>query len=181
MWDAYEEWRAADPSRRPEISLVDGFLAGAAVSLRQVSDDEWLEAAIGAENLGSDRVVAELKGRLETIRAELAGQAPRYVPVLEVNSEGDFDLSAWATGFLETVGPDLEIWAYVLAGKPEGGLLGLLGTHAAGPTGDAVIAAAVRHPNSTQLQAARSTAWEYIPDLLASLYRQRSDLAATPQ
>jgi hypothetical protein len=44
MWQAYETWRAVDPVSRPEQALVDGFLAGAVLSLQNHPDPPNMKA-----------------------------------------------------------------------------------------------------------------------------------------
>jgi len=140
MWQTYERWRSIDTDRRPEISLVDGFLAGAAISLSATADEQWIGAIVAGSSDLDQGARDELTARLSSIRADIDRDEPHYAPVLVVTDEGDFDISAWASGFLEAVGPDLEVWAYVLANKREGGLFGLLCSHAVGPMGGAARA-----------------------------------------
>lgn len=178
MWQAYETWRAADPTERPEVSLVDGFLAGAAISLSTNTDRQWIEAIMGsAPSLTDQGAIDDLTTRLTTIRVELGREDTVYAPVLLVTDEGDFDVSAWASGFLEAVGSDLEVWALVLANTREGGLFGLVCSHALGPMGAAVRAKILTDPESAALETVRTNSWEFIPGLLASLYRKKLELA----
>jgi len=119
---------------------VDGFLAGAAISLSATADEQWIGAIVAGSSDLDQGARDELTARLSSIRADIDRDEPHYAPVLVVTDEGDFDISAWASGFLEAVGPDLEVWAYVLANKREGGLFGLLCSHAVGPMGGAARA-----------------------------------------
>lgn len=179
MWKAYEIWRSEDPAERPEPSVVDGFLAGAAISLSKCTDRQWIEAIIGSDpSLIEQGAVDDLATRLTTIRLELGETNTVYAPVLLVTDEGDLDVSAWASGFLEAVGLDLEVWALVLANTREGGLLGLLGSHAIGPMGAAARARISTDPESSALEAVRSVSWEFIPALMSFLYRKKLELAA---
>jgi hypothetical protein len=179
MWQTYERWRSIDTDRRPEISLVDGFLAGAAISLSATADEQWIGAIVAGSSDLDQGARDELTARLSSIRADIDRDEPHYAPVLVVTDEGDFDISAWASGFLEAVGPDLEVWAYVLANKQEGGLFGLLCSHAVGPMGGAVRAKISDDPQGRELAAFRSRSWEFIPGLLSSLYRTKLELAGS--
>lgn len=182
-WSDYEAWRAGDAGGRPETALVDGSLAGAIVSLRSYPDDEWIEAFTGPEALSAGPgtleagAVAHLRHRMLELRSELAGAENTYTPVLTVTDEGDLDVTAWSTGFIEAIAPDLETWTYVLAQKPEGGLLGLLGSYAVGPMGEAARTRIAKDDDPAALLAARERSWEFIPQLVAALYRKKLELA----
>jgi yecA family protein len=179
MWQAYEDWRSQDPTKRPEPSVVDGFLAGAAISLNTSTDRQWIETIIGSAASHIDQgAFDELATRLTTIRRELSETDTAYAPVLRVTDEGDFDVSAWVSGFLEAVGADLEVWVLVLANTREGGLLGLLGSHAVGPIGAAARTKITNDPDSSALESVRAVVWELIPALMAFLYRKKLELAA---
>lgn len=159
--------------------MVDGFLAGAAISLSTSADEQWIGAIVAGTSDLDQAASDELAIRLSTIRAEIDRDEPRYAPILVVNEEGDFDICAWASGFLEAVGPDLEVWAYVLADKREGGLFGLVCSHAVGPMGDAARAKISNDSQARELIGIRTRSWEFIPSLLSSLYRSKLELAGS--
>lgn len=66
MWQAYEKWRSVDTGERPEISLVDGFLAGAAISLSPSADEQWIGAIVAGTSDLDQAASAELAIRLST-------------------------------------------------------------------------------------------------------------------
>jgi yecA family protein len=176
MWQAYETWRAIDPVSRPEQALVDGFLAGAVVSLQDHPDNYWLTSIVdpGASDDESCRAAsAQIKHRMEEVREQLAEAPSPYAPILTVSDAGDLDVTAWATGFLDAIGPDLEMWAYHLS-KPEAGLLGLIGSNAIGPVGDAGRARLANHEEGADLTALSDRLWEFIPSLVETLYRKKA-------
>ncbi|WP_103727365.1 UPF0149 family protein [Novosphingobium sp. HII-3] len=185
-WSSYCDWQSQDPQHRPEVSLADGYLAGAVVSLQEKSDDLWIADILGdASTWSRDRTVEPderskardvLKVRLAEAREQLASSQTSYAPVLSVSPEGEFDVAAWATGFVEATGPDLEIWLYHLAGTREAGLFGVLGAHAAGPIGDAARSLLSSHAKAADLASLKDQAWEYIGQFVAALYARRSAL-----
>ncbi|MBB4859194.1 yecA family protein [Novosphingobium chloroacetimidivorans] len=185
-WQDYEAWRAGEQGDEPEVPLVDGVLSGAVVSLRSFPDEQWIATIVGEPALNAKpgtlqgRAVAHLKHRMAEIRAALTEDQNGYTPLLTVTEEGDFDLTAWATGFIEAIAPDLETWAYVLAHKPEGGLLGLLGSHAVGTMGEAVKTRISQDADRDVLLAASERSWEFIPQLVKALYDKKLELAAPP-
>lgn len=185
-WKAYEEWQRQDRQNRPDISLADGYLAGAAVSLQVRADEVWIAEILG-QGAGPDRgangALDELSGprrelteRLAETRYSLATGQNTYVPTLDVSADGEFNLTGWASGFLEAAGPDLDMWLYHLAGTPECTLLGLLGTHAVGPMGDAGRAHLTTHEMRQDLENLQARSWEFIPRLLRVLYERRVQL-----
>jgi hypothetical protein len=181
-WREYEAWQAGDPGERPETSLVDGVLAGAVVSLRSYPDDEWLSTIFDRQAFDAEPgsieadAVGQLRLRMAEIRAGIAGDEDAYTPILTITDQGDFDVTAWSTGFLEAIAPDLETWTYVLAGKREGGLLGLLGSHAVGSMGEAARALIDVDDDREALLAVRDESWAFISQLLVILYRKKLEL-----
>jgi hypothetical protein len=182
QWISYKAWQRQDPQNRPDISLTDGYLAGAAVSLQVRTDDVWIAEILGVEAT-NDGALDELSGprrelteRLAETRSSLTTGQNTYVPTLDVSADGEFDLSGWASGFLEATGPDLDMWLYHLAGTPECALLGLLGTHAVGPMGDAGRAHLTTHEKRQDLESLQARSWEFIPRLLRVLYERRVQL-----
>jgi yecA family protein len=180
MWQAYETWRSADPAERPEASLVDGFLAGAVVALQDQPEDYWLGSIIDPATCGDDKgyqdALDQLRHRMEEVRTQLAESPSPYAPILTVTDGGEFDVTAWATGFLEAIGSDLEMWAYHL-NKSEAGLLGLVSSRAIGPVGAAGRTRIAQHENSNELEELSSQLWEFIPTLVETLYRKKVQLA----
>lgn len=174
QWISYKAWQRQDPQNRPDISLADGYLAGAAVSLQVRADEAWIAEILGKGNGpdhedtdADDELSApqqELVERLAETRSSLATGQNTYVPTLHVSADGEFDLSGWASGFLEATGPDLDMWLYHLAGTPECGLLGLLGTHAIGPMGDAGRAHLTTHESDRISRACRLDRGSSSPD-----------------
>ena len=182
-WRDYEAWRAGAQGDAPEMPLVDGVLTGSVISLRSFSDDQWIEMVVGEQALCAEPetleglAVTQLKQRLVEIRSALASDQHDYTPILTMTEEGDFDLTAWATGFIEAIAPDLETWTYILANKSEGGLLGLLGSYAVGAMGEAARASISRNDNRAALLAVREQSWEFIPQLVKVLYAKKLELA----
>ncbi|EJL24242.1 UPF0149 family protein [Novosphingobium sp. AP12] len=181
-WISYQEWQREDPQNRPGISLADGYLAGAAVSLQVRTDDVWIAEILGVEvtNDGAPDELAgprrELMSRLAEARSSLTTGQNTYVPTLDASADGEFDLSGWASGFLEATGSDLDMWLYHLAGSPECTLLGLLGTHAVGPMGDAGKAHIAAHEKRQDLEMLQARSWEFVPGLLQVLYDRKVEL-----
>jgi hypothetical protein len=166
--------------------LADGYLAGAAVSLQVRGDEVWVAEILGQEDDADGRDDGaldalsaprrELLSRLATTRSSLAGAQNTYVPTLDVSEDGEFNLAGWASGFLEAMGPDLDMWYYHLAGSRECALLGLLGTHAVGPMGDAGKAHIAAHGKRQDLEMLQARSWEFIPGLLRVLYERKVEL-----
>jgi hypothetical protein len=166
--------------------LADGYLAGAAVSLQVRGDEVWVAEILGQEDDADGRDDGaldalsgprrELLSRLATTRSSLAGVQNTYVPTLDVSEDGEFNLAGWASGFLEAMGPDLDMWYYHLAGSRECALLGLLGTHAVGPMGDAGKAHIAAHGKRQDLEMLQARSWEFIPGLLRVLYERKVEL-----
>lgn len=161
--------------------MADGYLAGAAVSLQVRADEVWIAEILGVEDPGEstdDGVELsgprrELMERLAETRSSVTKGQNTYVPTLDVSADGEFDLSGWASGFLEATGPDLDMWLYHLAGSPECALLGLLGTHAVGAMGDAGKAHIAAQGNRQDLEMLKARSWEFIPGLLRVLYERK--------
>lgn len=185
-WISYQEWQRQDSQNRPDISLADGYLAGAAVSLQVRADEVWIAEILGQEdhsNRRDDGALDALSGprlellsRLTETRSSLTGAQNTYVPTLDLAEDGEFDLAGWASGFLEAMGPDLDMWYYHLAGSRECALLGLLGTHAVGPMGDAGKAHIAAHEKRQDLEMLQARSWEFIPGLLRVLYERKVEL-----
>ena len=186
QWTFYSAWQRQDPQNRPDISLADGYLAGAAVSLQVRTDDAWIAEILGVEDpreAANDGALDDLYGarrelmeRLGETRSSLTTGQNSYVPTLDVSADGEFDLRGWASGFLEATGPDLDMWLYHLAGSPECALLGLLGTHAVGRMGDAGKAHIAAHEKRQDLEMLQARSWEFIPGLLRALYERKVEL-----
>jgi hypothetical protein len=186
-WKSYQEWQRHDRQTRPDVSLADGYLAGAAVSLQMRTDEVWIAEILGQadpseasddsarDDLSGPRL--ELMARLAETRSLLAAEQSSYVPTLEVAEDGEFDLSGWASGFLEATGPDLDIWLYHLAGCPECGLLGVIATHAVGPLGEAGRAHIAAHKDRQNYEVLHARSWEFIPRLMQTLYQRKVELA----
>lgn len=180
----YLKWHALAPSTRPDIYQADGFLSGAIISLEPLTDDKWIEALIGGSHaqLESNSIEAlaaiDLQGRLTELRTQFAEHRSHHAPILPVDPAGEFDLSAWSSGFLAAIGADIEIWAYLLAGQPEGGRFALISSHAAGRAGNAVRSSMTSHPQGEELQFLADTAWSMISPLLRCLYEKREELLA---
>lgn len=186
-WKSYQEWQRHDRQNRPDVSLADGYLAGAAVSLQIKPDDAWIAEILGQadpseasgdsarDDLSGPRL--ELMDRLTETRSLLTAGRNGYVPTLEVAEDGEFDLSGWASGFLEASGPDLDIWLYHLAGRPECGLLGVIATHAVGPLGEAGRAHIAAHEERQNYEVLQARSWEFIPRLMQALYQRKVELA----
>jgi hypothetical protein len=187
QWTSYSEWQRQDPQNRPDISLADGYLAGAAVSLQVRADEVWIAEILGQEDDSDGRDDSaldalsgsrrELLSRLTETRSSLTSDQNTYVPTLDVAEDGEFDLTGWASGFLEAMGPDLDMWLYHLAGSRECGLLGLLGTYAVGPMGSAGRAHLAIHPERQDLELLQARSWEFLPGLLQTLYTRKVELA----
>ncbi|PEQ10981.1 hypothetical protein B2G71_19380 [Novosphingobium sp. PC22D] len=183
-WDDIEIWRADAPLTRPSSSAVDGFLTGSILSFDESDDDATINAIIGAAEASApankkQKLAAEhLAHRLDEIRRALSDERNSYAPMLTLLDNGDFDLTEWATGFLEAVGPDLDLWLYLLQGKREAGQFGLIGAHAAGPMGQAAREWIAKHEDHDRLNDIVLRQWEFIPSLLRTLYRTRLANAA---
>ncbi len=185
-WNSYQKWQSQDPLNRPEVSIADGFLAGAAVSLQVRADEVWIAEILGhgggpggSDNGALDELSGprrELTERLAETRSSLTTGQNTYVPTLDVAEDGEFNLTNWASGFLEAAGPDLDMWLYHLAVTPECALLGLLATHAVGPMGDAGRAHLTTHERRQDLESLQAQSWEFIPRLLRVLYERRVQL-----
>jgi len=115
--------------------------------------------------------------RLAETRSSLLAGQNTYVPTLDVAEDGEFDLAGWASGFLEAMGPDLDMWLYHLAGSRECAHLGLLGTQAVGPMGNAGRAHLATHPQRQDLEVLQARSWEFLPGLLQTLYTWKVALA----
>lgn len=173
-WSKYKVWQAGDPVTRPEIDLVDGYLAGAAIALHEKSAAEWVAEIIAPQTAEPDegrRLAAEVvAARFKEITAALK-DAGSYIPILSEDGDGGFDLSGWATGFMEAIGADADLWSYILADKAQGGLMGLIAVHAVGETGTIARQYVADNTNGVRLNKVAAEAWSFIPGLLEFLYR----------
>jgi hypothetical protein len=185
-WDDVHTWHITDPACRPDCSTADGFLGGMLLSLDESRPDD---ATIVAEITGpttegcyvdphQQRAAEHLKKRLAETREALAAGTTTYAPLLATLPNGEFDLTAWATGFIEALAPALDLWAYHLHGKPESGLLALLSAHAAGPMGQHAKNWVSTHPDADALHGIMAQQWELIPDLLRTVYGMKLKLVA---
>lgn len=178
-WKDYDDWQSVAPDARPERALADGFIAGAVVALQQHPDDYWLNSIVdlaAREDASARQAVAQLRHRMDEVRDHLGVTPGTYAPILTVTDDGELDVTAWATGFLEAIGPDLEMWAYHLD-KTESGLLGLVSSHAVGPVGEAGRTRIALHEDKLKLMELGERLWEFIPSLMTALYRKKVDLA----
>lgn len=180
---SYRHWQAQDPDTRPDLHLADGFLAGAAVSLEPMPDSHWVNAIMGplspkavSRDLIETRARKELHARLTQTRTDMAIPDPRYAPILAVTADGEFDLTAWSSGFYEAIANDLDMWQYLLAGQREGGLLALLGSHTVGEMGEAARRYIASHPQAQTLSAVAQRSWEVLSPLLCMMYQKRSQI-----
>jgi hypothetical protein len=177
-WNDYDSWQGEDVDARPERALADGFITGAVVSLHEHPDEYWLTGIVHPASCDGEpclRAAAQIRHRMDEVREHLAQAPSPYAPTLTVNSEGDLDVTAWATGFVEAIGPDLDMWAYHLS-KTEAGLLGLIGSHAIGPVGEAGPARMAIHEDSLKLTELSGRLWEFIPSLVETMYRKKVQL-----
>ncbi|GAM07634.1 YecA family protein [Novosphingobium sp. MBES04] len=106
----------------------------------------------------------------------MATPDPRYAPILAVTADGEFDLTAWSSGFYEAIADDLDMWQYLLAGQREGGLLALLGSHTVGEMGEAARRYIASHPEAQTLSAVAQRSWEVLSPLLCMMYQKRSQI-----
>jgi len=180
---SYRHWQAQAPDTRPDIHLADGFLAGAAVSLEPMPDSHWVDAIMGpisaqatSRDLIETRARKELRARLVQTRADMATPDPRYAPILAVRTDGEFDLTAWSSGFYEAIADDLDMWQYLLAGQREGGLLALLGSHTVGKMGEAARRYIASHPEAQTLSEVAQSSWEVLSRLLWIMYEKRNQI-----
>lgn len=89
QWTFYSAWQRQDLQNRPDISLADGYLAGAAVSLQVRGDEVWVAEILGQEDDADGRDDGaldalsaprrELLNRLATTRSSLTGAQNTYV------------------------------------------------------------------------------------------------------
>ncbi|WP_443479013.1 UPF0149 family protein (plasmid) [Novosphingobium aerophilum] len=180
---SYRHWQAQAPDTRPDLHLADGFLAGAVVSLEPMPDNHWVDAIMGplstqtvSRDLIETRARKELLSRLVQARAHMATPDPRYTPILAVRADGEFDLTAWSSGFYEAIADDLDMWQYLLAGQREGGLLALLGSHSVGEMGEAARGYIASHPEAQTLSEVAKRSWEVLSRLLCTMYEKRSQI-----
>lgn len=185
----YRQWQAQVPGTRPDLHLADGFLAGALVSLEPMPDSHWLDAIMGpvseqavSRDLIETRARKELLARLNQARVQMAASNPHYVPILAVKADGEFDLTAWSSGFYEAIADDLDMWQYLLAGQREGGLLALLGSHVVGEMGEAARRYIASRSEAQALCEVADRSWEVLSRLLPMMYEKRRQIVegATP-
>ncbi len=173
-WSNYKSWQAVDPTTRPDVDLVDGYLAGAAISLQDKSSAQWVLELVGPQGTESDAtrslVAKVIQDRFKEVCETLSSATSAYTPIFADDGEGEFDLSGWATGFMEAIGPDADLWSYLLEGKREGGMLGLIAAHAVGATGTIAKIYLDTHPDGGRLKNVAADAWSFIPGLLDTLH-----------
>jgi hypothetical protein len=111
-WSDYDRWQGAAADTRPELALAAGFITGAVVSLQDHADDYW-NSVVDPANCDDEtcpRAAAQIRHRMIEIQEHLAEAPSPYAPTLTISGDGDLDVTAWATGFLDAIGQDLEMW-----------------------------------------------------------------------